>query len=100
MFSKWRSSIAGVYDWRIPNSTSPDEQKRMIKAADFGFRQAFAICPSSPEVVFRYVNRLISLGRVDDAIRLAEAAIKVSPTNEQLKNLLTELHRIKAAPAK
>ncbi len=32
--------------------------KRMIQAADFGFRLAFALCPYSPEAVFRYVNLL------------------------------------------
>ena len=61
-FSKLRSSIGGVYQWRISNSkpNSP-EQQRMIKEADFAFRQAFAFCPYSPEAVFRYCNLLFSL---------------------------------------
>src|SRR5207244_2574230 len=87
MFSKWRSSIAGVYNWRILNPKSPESRSRMTKEADFAFRQAFALCPSSPEALFRYVNLLISTGRIDDAIRLATAAIAVSP-DSQRQNLL------------
>ena len=74
----------------------------MTKEADFAFRQSFALCPSSPVVLFRYINLLNSLGRVDDSIRLAEAAIKISPgenqlspSESQLKNLLSELQRLK-----
>jgi beta-lactamase regulating signal transducer with metallopeptidase domain len=101
MFSKWRASIGGVYSWRISNSnSSPVKRQRMTKEADFAFRQAFAICPSSPEALFRYVNLLVSLGRVDDAIRLTEAAIKVSTQDAQFRNLLTELQRFKGQQQK
>ena len=46
-FSKLRNSIAGLYAWRVPKAKSPEEQQRMIKEADFAFRQAFALCPAS-----------------------------------------------------
>ncbi|HMC29104.1 MAG TPA: M56 family metallopeptidase [Verrucomicrobiae bacterium] len=99
MLSKWRSSIAGVYTWRILNLKSPESKSRMTKEADFAFRQAFALCPASPEPLFRYVNLLISTGRIDDAIRLTTAAIAVSP-DSQRQNLLAELQRIKSSQQK
>ena len=96
MFSKWRASIGGIYAWRIQNPKSSADQKRMLKEADFVFRQAFALCPSSPEALYRYVNILVQDGRPDDGIRIGEAAQKVSPENKQLDQLLIELRRIKA----
>jgi hypothetical protein len=94
MFSKWRSAIGGVYNWRISHPRDPTEQKSMIREADFAFRQAFALSPSSPEVVFRYVNLLISRGNVGDAILLAEAAQKLVPQDSQFKGLIEQLHQM------
>jgi tetratricopeptide (TPR) repeat protein len=93
-FSKLRSSIAGVYSWRVLNSTpgSPSH-KRMIKEADFAFRQAFAFCPYSPEAVFRYVNLLLSpeMQRFDDALLIAETCLKLDPYNGAVINLVSQL---------
>src|SRR5213075_1766535 len=78
-FSKLRSSIGGIYAWRIGdagNTHNAAAQQRMIKEADFAFRQAFAFCPYSPEAVFRYVQLLATLGRMDDAIIVAETCQK------------------------
>jgi thioredoxin-like negative regulator of GroEL len=94
-FSKLRSSIAGVYAWRISNSKSPVEQQRMIKEAEFAFKQSYAFCPYSPEAIFRYINLLIGFGRVDDALQLAATSRKLDPNNGQLENLVFELQRIK-----
>jgi len=110
-YSKLRSAQAGLYYWRI-NSTadSPDEQAKMTAEADFAFRQAFALCPSSPEALFRYTNLLISRGnmeasrgntpeslrRVDDAIRLAQTAFRVDPKMPSASDLsknLAEMRR-------
>lgn len=95
-FSKLRSSIAGVYNWRIANAKSAPEQQRMLKEADFAFRQAYAFCPYSPEALFRYVNLLLSTGRVDDALLIATTSQKLDPFNGQIDNLIFELKRIKA----
>jgi hypothetical protein len=94
-FSKLRNSIAGVYAWRLQKAKAPEEQQRMIKEADFAFRQAFALCPSSLEAIFRYINLLVSLGpgRIEDAQRIAATALQLDPGNGQLKNLLQELER-------
>jgi hypothetical protein len=76
MFSKLRSSIAGLYAWRVQHAADADEKKRMNDAADFAFRQSWALCPYSPETVFRYVNFLLSAGRTADAILIAETAVR------------------------
>jgi hypothetical protein len=92
-FSKWRSSIGGVYSWRAMNAPNATERKRMADAADFAFRQAYAMCPSSPEALYRYVNQLAGERRFADAILLAEATLKVEP-NAQTKRLVDELKRL------
>ena len=95
-FSKLRSSIGGVYNWRIPNSKpgSPAQQ-RMIKEADFSFRQAFAFCPYSPEAVFRYVNLLVSEQRFDDALLVATTCQKLDPFNGGIIDLINRLQEFK-----
>ena len=67
MFSKWRSSLAGLYAWRAENAATDAEKKRMAIAADRAFRQAVALCPDSPEVVYRYANFLKQQHRDADA---------------------------------
>src|SRR5207249_1216796 len=52
-YSRLRSAQAGVYLWRAKHSKSPEEKQRMEKAADLACRQAFALCPSSAEALFR-----------------------------------------------
>ena len=95
-FSKLRSSIAGVYNHRIAASAAkPAEQQRYIREAEFAFKQAYAFCPYSPEAVFRYINLLISMGRVDDARLIARTSRELDPNNLQMHNLVQELDRIK-----
>jgi thioredoxin-like negative regulator of GroEL len=94
-FSKLRSSIAGVYNYRIGVSKTPQEQQRMLKEAEFAFKQAYAFCPYSPEALFRWVNLLITTGRTDDALLIATTSQKLDPFNGQIENLILELKRIK-----
>jgi tetratricopeptide (TPR) repeat protein len=109
-FSKLRSSIAGVYAWRLGlaggSPTPPEylpksqpEQQRLIREAEFAFKQAYAFCPYSPEALFRYVNILISIGRADDALLLARTSLLLDPHNAQIDNLITELARVRASQA-
>jgi hypothetical protein len=98
LFSKLRSSIAGVYAWRVSNGKGSGGSDQMMRAADFAFRQAWALCPRSPEAVFRYINLLATHRRFDDACLLAETAARLDPDNPQLQYLLAELTRMKAAP--
>ena len=87
MFSKLRSSIAGVYAWRVgalkavPSSAESlakagAERQRMTDAADLAFRQAFALCPYSPEAVCRYADFLAAQGRKEDAISVLETGLR------------------------
>jgi thioredoxin-like negative regulator of GroEL len=92
-FSKLRSSIGGIYAWRIgdPNNRNPIAQQRMLKEADFAFRQAFAFCPYSPEAVFRYVQLLLNTQRFDDALTVAQTCQKLDPYNGQVIDLVNRL---------
>ena len=67
----------------------------MRKEADFAFRQAFALCPYSPEAVFRYVNLLTGQQRFEDAVLVAETAARILPENKQFRDLLMEVRRLK-----
>ena len=116
-FSKLRSSISGLYAWRVQksfgemqqalsqNNTAEYQRKaleyqRMLKEAEFAFKQAYAFCPYSPEAIFRYINLLVSLpGRVDDAILIAKTSVKLDPNNVQMRHLIDELNRIKEGQA-
>ena len=100
MYSKLRSSIAGVYVWRMRHATDASEKQRMADAADFAFRQAFALCPYSPEVVFRYVDFLMGQNRGADALLVVETAVKMpSMQGEggQMRVLAKQLERYRKA---
>jgi len=104
-FSKLRSSIGGVYAWRISPSSPPPpefrpkteaEVRRFYKEADFTFKQAFAFCPYSPEALFRYVQLLVQppapiAPRIEDALLLARTAQKLDPYNGQIAYLINNL---------
>jgi hypothetical protein len=63
----------------------------MTRAADFAFCQAFALCPYSPEAVFRYTTLLTNLNRLDDALLLAKTCEKLEPDNGQFTGLAQKL---------
>jgi hypothetical protein len=92
-FSKLRTAIAGVYAWRIndPNNHNPVARARMLKEADFAFRQAFAYCPYSPEVFSRYVNLLLNTQRFDDALIVGLTCLKFDPHNAQVIDVVNHL---------
>jgi tetratricopeptide (TPR) repeat protein len=106
-FSKLRTAIAGLYAWRLgllnqtptPPEFMPkngDTQQRMIKEADFAYRQAFAFCPYSPEVVYRYVQFLATFRRYDDARLVAETCLKLDPNND---NIASMVHSLQGSPS-
>jgi tetratricopeptide (TPR) repeat protein len=78
--------------------SDPDYQN-LRKEADLAFRQAFAICPYSPEALFRYVQLLLQLNRTDDAVLIAETFRKVDPQNDQVRALLDNLKSYKKQAA-
>jgi thioredoxin-like negative regulator of GroEL len=95
-FSKLRSAQAGLYAWRI-NAVKPGsaEQARMLKEADFAFKQSFAFCPYSPEAVFRYINLLATTQRIEDALLVAQTCQKFDPENKGVTDLVNQLTNIK-----
>jgi tetratricopeptide (TPR) repeat protein len=104
-FSKLRSSIAGVYAWRLSPQCPPEyrqktpaEMQTLIRETDFAFKQSFAFCPYSPEAVYRYVNFLLQFNRIDDAITVAETCLKLDPYNDQVDNLVKQLRGFKSSP--
>jgi hypothetical protein len=76
MFSRDRCSIAGLYAWRAHNSTDESEKERMNRAADFAYRQAWALCPYLPDVVFGYTRFLTENNDPSNALLVAETAAK------------------------
>ena len=74
MFSKLRSSSGGLYAWRAKNLPDAPDKERMLREADFAFRQAWALCPYSPEATYRYIDFLQGQNRLEDALKLAETA--------------------------
>jgi hypothetical protein len=88
-FSKLRSSTGGLYQWRVKSGGG--DRARLRAETDYSFRQAFALCPTSPEAVFRYVNFLLDGKRLDDAILLARTASGLDPENAQFSSLLSQL---------
>jgi hypothetical protein len=91
-FGKLRASIAAsVYDWRYRDAKAPAERERMLKEADFAYRQAVALCPYSPEAVFHYVKLLADTGRFDDALVVAESCRRLDPGNAPVVGLVKQL---------
>ena len=90
-FSKLRTAIAGLYAWHADHAQNADERTRMIQAADLAFRQGYAMCPNSPEAIFRYVNLLVGHQRTDDAVLLVKTSLHLQPDNQQWKDLLSRL---------
>ena len=105
IFSKLRASIGGLYAWRLGRGAPPEYQPQsetdkaaLLSEADFAFRQAFALCPSSPEGIFHYVAFLVQFNRLDDALLVAEAGLKVDPENGSVRSLVDNLKSRKRQP--
>jgi tetratricopeptide (TPR) repeat protein len=111
-FSKLRGADGGIYAWRLgmlvyggvptpPQYVARGEaQARMMKEVDFAYRQAFAFCPYSPEIIMRYAPLLANIGRLDDAILITETAYRMDPNNGQLAYLVRQLHDIANSPGR
>jgi hypothetical protein len=122
-FSKLRSSIGGLYDWRFRSATGQlqqvsqqlgrsglnemqiqelraqqlrltNEQSRMYQEAEFALKQSYALCPFSPEAFQRLVNLLVSVGRVNDALTLAETSKKLDPGNAFYTNIAAQIRQM------
>lgn len=90
-FSKLRCSIAGLYAWRAAHADELPERQRMSTEADYAFRQAFAICPSSAEVVMRYANLLLAARRISEALSVVRTGCELYPEHPAMRDLLERL---------
>jgi hypothetical protein len=91
--SHLRGAIASLYVWRATNTKNAAERERMAAESDFAFRQAFAMCPTNPGTVARYVELLVSGGRVSDAAQIAGTAYRMDPEHKQLGDYVEEIVR-------
>lgn len=92
-FSKERNSIGDLYLWRAQHASDGVESQRMNDAADFAYRQAFALCPYSPAVVYGYADFLKKQGRISDALQVAEIAAKFKFPGANFLGLVNQLKR-------
>jgi tetratricopeptide (TPR) repeat protein len=104
-FSKLRSAVAGIYMWRLGPECPPElrpktdaEFQRLLKEADFAYRQSVAFCPYSPEGIFNYVNLLVRQQRLDDAVMLVATWQKLDPFNGQVNQVLRDLRGMQQHP--
>lgn len=102
MFSQERSSIAGLYTWRAQHAADAADRQRLAAAADFAFRQTWALCPYSPETVLGYVQFLMSEKRFSDALLVAETAaeFRSAAGTGQFDQLVSNLKRYQQQPGK
>ncbi|MCS1408834.1 MAG: hypothetical protein M2R45_02011 [Verrucomicrobia subdivision 3 bacterium] len=105
-FSKARSAIAGVYAFRLSpqcprelRPKTPEEEQRLLEEAELAFRQAFALCPYSPEAILRYSNLLATVNRLNDAIMLTRTCYEFDRENEGIRQILQQLNLMKQGQA-
>ena len=97
IFVRSRNSIAGIYARRAKKTTDATERKRMASAADFAYRQAWALSPDST-TAYGYADFLCFQGRFDDAILVMEtyAALPQRRGDSQATNVLAQLKQWRA----
>jgi hypothetical protein len=85
IYSRLRTAQATVYERRAKGAATAEEKQRVMKAADFAFRQSFALCPWAHEAVFRYEEFLKEQNRTEEALLLVESAAKTNPGDKRLR---------------
>jgi beta-lactamase regulating signal transducer with metallopeptidase domain len=103
LYAKLRCSIGGLYNWHLKKAKTPAEKQRYLNAADFAFRQAFALCPISTESIFRYVELLMAQNRMDDALLIASTSVQIpsmdASSRQQVESLVAQLKIIQKQSA-
>lgn len=80
VFSKLRSSIAGVYVYR-----------QRFDEAEHAFRQSMALYPLSPEASFRLANMYLQMQRIGEAREVIETLLAGDPRNEQIQQFAAQI---------
>ena len=79
-FSKLRSAIAGIYDYR-----------RMYDEAEYAFKQSIELYPLSPEATFRLAQMYMNMQRFGDAEKLVREFAAADPKNDSAKGFLAQI---------
>jgi Flp pilus assembly protein TadD len=91
-FSKLRSAIgASIYQWRADHSRNETQRARLLKEAEFAFKQAFVYCPYS-EGAYKYAELLLETRRPEEAVLVARTFQKLDPYNRQMQNMVVQLY--------
>jgi hypothetical protein len=85
IYSRLRTAQATVYERRAKIAKTEQERERMVKAADFAYRQAFALGPWAHEAVFRYEEFLKAQHRTEEGLWLLETAARTNPADKRLR---------------
>ncbi len=96
MYAKLRASIGGLYAWRMNQASDAATKQRMARAAETAFLQAFLVCPSGTEAVYRYADLLVGQGRVGDALQMTELAEEAGSGAASLGALIRDLRRMQS----
>jgi hypothetical protein len=78
-FSKCRSAIASLYQWRSAQTRDKEDAQALSREADLAHRQAIALLPYNVEVVWNYVGYLLGNHRTNDARALIYTTLKLDP---------------------
>jgi len=81
-FSKLRSAIAGIYDFR-----------RMYGEAEVAFLQSIELYPLSPEANFRLAQMYMNMQRFDEAEAVIKRFAEEDPANESAKGFLAQIEQ-------
>ena len=88
-FSKMRTAIAGLYEFR-----------RIFSEADYAYKQAIRLYPESPEASFRLANLYMQVARFDDAINVMKALQNLDPLNAEIQKAIEQFNTTKEHYAK
>ncbi|MDY0145206.1 MAG: DUF2723 domain-containing protein [Kiritimatiellia bacterium] len=81
-FSKLRSAIAGIYDYR-----------RMYDEAEYAFKQSIDLYPLSPEANFRLAQMYMNMQRFEEAENLIRSFQEKDPQNDSAKGFLHQIEQ-------
>ncbi len=83
-FSKLRSAIAGLYEYRD-----------MREQAEQAFKEAIQLCPTTPEASFRLAGMYMRYGRLYDARVVLERFSRQDSNNQRTGDIISDIDRRK-----
>ena len=71
------------------------EDRKLSAAAEQAYQLVTSLSPGNPEAVFSYVRLLTDQKRYDEARQLVQNAATAAPNNQQFRDLITSLNKMK-----